>query len=233
MLPIYESLYLPSAESADSLLIFLHGYNNTRAEMLPAYEYLHRKMKHLSVLAPEGGLCSSRNPERKRWYKIQNFDIDGMRKQETTPVEQIAKLYNQAGAALKETAENLNLFIDEAQKQYGFNDNNTYIAGFSQGAMLAIWTALMRKNKLAGCFSFSGLAAADKELDKQIISRPDVYLLHGKQDKQVLFKCLDFTAGWLKSEQIPVTTESFDNLGHEVAEPELDFMSDIIATKSA
>lgn len=229
----FESLYLPSSGQAECLLIFLHGYNNTRAEMLPAYTYLQQKMPELAIAAPEGNSRSSRNPERKRWYKIQNFDVDGMRKLESTPIGEIAKLYNQAGSLLAQTAQSLNNFIDKTQKQYGFADGNTYIAGFSQGAMVAIWTALIRKRALAGCFSFSGLAAADVELDKQIASRPKVYLLHGKQDKQVLFKCLNFTAEWLKSKQVPVVAKSFDNLGHEVAKPELDFIADVMRGNKA
>lgn len=229
----FESLYLPSSGQAKCLLIFLHGYNNTRAEMLPAYTYLQHKMPGLAIAAPEGNSRSSRNPEHKRWYKIQNFDINGMRKLESTPIEEIAKLYNQAGSLLAQTAQSLNNFIDETQKQYGFNDSNTYIAGFSQGAMVAIWTALIRKRALTGCFSFSGLAAADVELDKQIASRPKVYLLHGKQDKQVLFKCLNFTAEWLKSEQVPVTAKSFADLGHEISEPELDFTAEVMSGAQA
>lgn len=224
----FESLYLPSSGQAKYLLIFLHGYNNTRAEMLPAYTYLRQKMPELVIAAPEGNFCSSRNPERKRWYKIQNFDINGMRKLETTSIEEITKLYNQAGSMLAQTSHGLNNFIDEVQKKYGFNDGNTYIAGFSQGAMVAIWTALIRKRALASCFSFSGLAAADVYLDKQISSRPKVYLLHGKKDTQVLFKCLNFTAEWLKSEHVPVSTKSFDNLGHELSEPELDFITEVM-----
>lgn len=228
---VFESQYFPSQKPASSLLVFLHGYNNTRDEMRPVYEYLQQKLPGLAIAAPEGGNVSQKDPARKSWYKVSGFDTENRRRLEETPVEEIAKIYNQAGQKLFETAMDINFFIDDMQKKYGFRDKNTYIAGFSQGAMLAIWTALIRMQELAGCFSFSGLAAADEHLDLQIVSRPTVYLLHGKKDQTVLFKCLDYTKKWLQQENIPVAVKIFNTLDHQILPEELDFVAGIIGKK--
>ena len=121
--------------------------------------------------------------------------------------------------------------LQEFFEKYQIDDGHTYLAGFSQGAMLAIWTALIRMQELAGCFSFSGLAAADEHLDLQIVSRPTVYLLHGKKDQTVLFKCLDYTKKWLQQENIPVAVKIFNTLDHQILPEELDFVAGIIGKK--
>ncbi len=228
---VFEYQYFPSTESATRLLVFLHGYNNTRDEMRPIYEYLQQLLPDLAIVAPEGRHTSQKDPARKSWYKVSGFDSENRRRFEETPVEEIARIYNQAGQKLFETAMDINFFIDDMQKKYNFRDRNTYIAGFSQGAMLAIWSALIRMQELAGCFSFSGLAAADEHLDHQIVSRPMVYLLHGKKDQTVLFKCLDYTKKWLQQENIPVAVKAFDTLNHQISREELDFVSRIIGKK--
>lgn len=228
VLSVFKNQFLSSIEPPVYLLVFLHGYNNTREEMSPLYSYLQSKLPNLAIAAPEGQNESHKEPERKSWYKISGFDHENKRRLQETPVEEIAQIYNQAAPALAETAENMNLYIDDIQKRYGFCDQNTYIAGFSQGAMLAIWTALIRKQKLAGCFSFSGLAAGNDYLDDKIVSRPNIYLLHGKDDNQVLFKCMAYTADWLAKENVPVQTAAFEKLGHHILHVELDYIANII-----
>ena len=51
----------------------------------------------------------------------------------------------------------MNSFIDEQQKLWNISDENTYIMGFSQGAMISIYTSLTRKTKLAGCIAVAGI----------------------------------------------------------------------------
>ena len=217
-----------NSDSPENWILFLHGYNNTSEEMSQIYFKLLNKIKNLGIIAPQGKFISAKDTNRKSWYKISGFDVGGKRLQETTSVEEIVSIYNKAGDVLSTTSDDLNAFLTDMQKQYNFIDNQTYIAGFSQGAMLAIWTALSRENKVKGCFSFSGLVAANKYLDSKIKSYPEIYLLHGKKDKQVQFKCLDFSLKTLQEKQIKATSLVFDNLDHEISDEQIDCISEII-----
>lgn len=207
----------------------MHGYNNTLAEMKFVYQILQTKVADVVVAAPQGQNRSEKEPQRKSWYKIAGFDSDRRRFQDETPVEEIARIYQQAAAVLAQTAESLNAYIDRVQKKYGIDDAHTYLAGFSQGAMLALWTSLTRQRPIAGCFVLSGLAAAHQALDGKIKARPPVFLLHGQNDHQVLFKCMAYTAQWLKQEQIKVKTKAFAKLAHTISDAEVDYMAQIIA----
>lgn len=226
----FNGQYFSAIKQGKALLFFLHGYNNTRQEMQPVYDMLLKKCPCLSIYAPEGQSVSSNDSARHSWYQITGFDSEGRRKQEDTPIEEIVQIYNKAGNALAQTADMINADIDNVQKQYGFEDSNTYIAGFSQGAMLALWVALRRHKSLAGCFCLSGLAAAGEYLEKTINAYPKVYLLHGKNDAQVRFKCMKYTQQWLEEKNIDVTAIGLDDMAHTISESELDYLAQVINT---
>ncbi len=221
----FTAIYLKKTAKPANLLIFLHGYNNTHGEMEPAYRYLLDHCPDLAILAPEGKFSSNKDIKRKSWYKIPGFDQERKRKDQNTPIEEIVRIYNQAGNKLSKTAAELNDFIDQNQKLHGFTDQNTYIAGFSQGAMVAIWTALCRKHALAGCFSLAGLAAANETLGPLLSAKPPVYLLHGDKDFQVQLKCLEYTKNWLIEKQIRVESKIFSGLDHRIEKSELDYIA--------
>jgi len=225
----FSAIYLKKTAKPANLLIFLHGYNNTHSEMEPAYRYLLEHCPDLAILAPEGKFCSSQDFKQKSWYKIPGFDKERKRTDQNTPIEEIVRIYNQAGNELSKTATELNRFIDQNQKLYGFTDQNTYIAGFSQGAMVAIWTALCREHKLAGCFSLAGLAAANETLGSLLRAKPPVYLLHGDKDFQVQLKCLEYTKNWLSERQIQVESKIFYGLDHRIENSELDYIAAAIS----
>ena len=229
----FYSRYFTNAQKPKKLLIFLHGYNNTLSEMMPVYQSLCDVVKGLVIAAPQGKMHSDKEQNRKSWYKISGFDAEGKRFQEETSVEEIAQIYQQAAPVLSATAREVNAYIDKVQKKYCLDDAHTYIAGFSQGAMLAIWTALTRERQLKGCFVLSGLAAANQPLEAKIKSRPYVYLFHGQKDDKVLFKCMDYTKRWLQSQKVPVQAKAYARLKHEICAQELNSLSQIMNQPSA
>ena len=224
----FDYQYLTNSEQANKLLVFLHGYNNTYDEMYHIYKVLLSKVENLAIVAPVGKCTSLTDTNRHSWWKISNFDVEGKRFKQETSINEIISIYDKAGDLLLAVSNQLNDFIDNIQKKYNFTDTQTYIAGFSQGALLSIWVALMRKNKIRGCFSFSGLLAAKSELEDKILSKPIIYLFHGKKDKQVLYKCMDYSIKSLNDLGVETVSKSFDELAHEVNDDQIDFVSNII-----
>lgn len=229
---LFSGSYFPARQNCGALMVFLHGYNNSRQEMLPVYQNLLASCPNLSICAPEGRIVSDSDENRHSWYKISGFDHNGLRRKEETPIEEIVRIYDKTGHALCAVSQELNDYIDEIQNKYGFTDEQTYIAGFSQGGMLALWTALRRRHKIAACFCFSSFAAAADELEKKICSKPPVYLFHGGDDHQVRPKCMDYTLSWLERAGIETKAYAFDVLGHRIDERELDIVAEVINTRS-
>lgn len=205
-------------------MIFLHGYNNTQEEMHQIYQQLLDKNDNLAIITPIGNHQSITDDNRHSWWKISGFDSEGKRFNPETTVEEIAEIYNQVGNILFSTATQLNDFIDEMQNKYNFTDNQTYIAGFSQGAMLGIWTSLIRKNTIKACFSCSGLVVSDKLLIDKLVSKPKIYMIHGRKDNKVLYKCLEYSFKTLKKLKLDVCAVTFDDLSHEISSEEVEFI---------
>ena len=87
--------------------------------------------------------------------------------------------------------------------------------------MLSIYTGLTRKNELGGIFSFAGIICGKNNLEKEILSKPAVYLFHGTSDLSVQYKTLEFTKNWLDSNDIQWEAIEYDNISHELIEDEM------------
>ena len=220
--------YLSNCNNPEKWIIFLHGYNNTIDEMSHVFNSLLDKTSRLGIIVPIGKHTSSTDINRHSWWKISGFDAKGKRLDPQTDITEIANIYNQAGNIAFATASELNVFIDKLQQQYNFSDAQTSIVGFSQGAMLSLWTALSRTKKINACFSLSGLVIAANLLKNNIKTHPNIYLMHGKKDKQVQHKCLEYSVQTLKDFGLKPVAITYENLGHEVITEQTDFIASVL-----
>ena len=162
------------------------------------------------------------------WYNVSEFDTEHKRHNPQTPIEEIVKIYNAAGEQLSQEAMRINRFINEIGQQYHVSDQNTYISGFSQGAMLALYTALSRGTSLGGCFVISGIVAGKDNLEQELKSKPLIHWFHGKLDDVVQYKTLDFSLNWLKQHDITAEPHIYDDLAHKIDTRELETIAQII-----
>ena len=220
---------IQAAEKPQKLLIFLHGYNGNLEDYHTTFGWLRECFDNSVIIAPAAPEICDKNPQKKQWFGMQKHDPKNKRYQLQTSVEDIIRIYNQTAEDIKNCADNLNLFINEQQKIYDLTDSQTYILGFSQGAMLAIFSALSRNQKIGGAFSLSGLIAGAEILEENLHSKPYVCLLHGKNDATVQFKTTDFSLNWLKSHGINASLRTYDSLFHSIIKQEIIDVADIIA----
>jgi phospholipase/carboxylesterase len=127
----------------------------------------------------------------------------------------------------------INLLISEIQQQYNIKSENTFLIGFSQGAMLALYAALSDKNISGGVFMLSGIVAAEKQLSQKISAFPHVYMFHGENDMKVQYKTLAFSDNWLTRHNIPHDIFTYPELAHKMCEAEIVKICDIINKKTA
>ena len=83
-------------------------------------------------------------------------------------------------------AENkLNKFIDEVSNKNKLSFNNIALVGFSQGCMIALQTALKKKDQIKCVIGYSGKILNIKHLNQNINSKPEIFLMHGDSDAVV------------------------------------------------
>lgn len=203
------------------LVIFLHGYTSDINDVLPYAKTLAKYLDHALIIMPEADMVSERRSDKKQWYALYDLDPDKRRRKPETPTNDIIEIYNKTGQRISAVAKRMNRFITSLQKKYHIRNRNTFIMGFSQGAMLAIYTGLTRRYNLGGIFPFAGIVCGKDMLEKEMNSRPEVYLFHGKKDLSVQYKTLEFTKDWLEQHNISWTAIEYDGIEHKLTEEEM------------
>lgn len=212
----------------NKLVIFLHGYNGTVATHQYAIDWLKQYLRNAVLIVPHAPQISDKNPERRQWFGMLKYDPEYIRSDPQTEIADIFKIYNNAKAEIDVCAAQINQFIDAMQQKYKTDDKNTFLCGFSQGAMLTLYIALSRHTNLGGAFVLSGLVAGADLLQTKISAQPPLYLFHGQDDLRVQYKTLAATVAWLKKQNIAATVKTYPDLDHHMNEDEISRIAEII-----
>lgn len=151
------------------VIIFFHGYGSGGVQML---DHVGNKLMPQApgavLRCPEGPqkLAEMDGASYHSWFDIQDI-LDA------PSVDAVAP---RAAAA----ADAVNKYIDDVLKEEGIDESRLIIAGFSQGATMAFYAALMRDKPVAGVYSLSG--GALRQID-EIKSKPPVALLAGEHEQ--------------------------------------------------
>lgn len=217
----YVKKYFNPKNTLTQMLVFLHGYNGCVDDVDYALSFLSEHLPNTIIIAPEAEMVSEKNPLKKQWYSLRAVDKDDKRRQPDTPLSELVAIYNRYDSFLSNRAQEINWWITQWQKEYGVDNQKTIIAGFSQGGMLACYTALTRENFDGKCLMFSAVVAGAEGLSKEQKSNPYVVLFHGDKDVSVNFKTMPFSVEWLSKHQILTKSYVYHGLAHTMIEDEL------------
>lgn len=215
-------------DKTDRLVVFLHGYNGCIEDHSYALDWMKKYIKNAKLVVPLAPETCDKNPNKRQWFGMIKNDPENSRFSESISAGEIFNIYNRTQDKISQTAAEINDFILKIRQKYGIAAEKTYIIGFSQGAMLAIYCALTNKQTFGGAFSISGLIAGEKKLAGEICSLPPVYLFHGKDDLKVQYKTLPLTEKWLQKHGIRPYVVSYPHLAHKICEEEIIKISEIL-----
>lgn len=150
--------HLFDAGAADApVLLLLHGTGGTEHDLLPL----------VKELAPEAGYLAPRGPVQEhgmnRWFRRfgeGNFDVDDV-------VRRSGELAD---------------FIAWARDHYGIGERRLVAVGFSNGANIALATALLHPGAVADAVAFSGMYPLDGRPVEADLSGSSIALFNGKAD---------------------------------------------------
>jgi phospholipase/carboxylesterase len=106
--------------------------------------------------------------------------------------------------------------VDGFLKELKLPPGRLVLAGFSQGAMMALHIGLRRAEPVAGILAYSGLLMAPELLEMQIRSKPPVLLIHGDRDTVVPPESLPEAEGTLTRLGVPVEALLRPGLAHGI-----------------
>ena len=199
------------------LIIFLHGYIDNCECLNHRLDSFVESFDNTAVHLPEAPLLCEIHEGKRQWFSMHRFDPDDERK--TVPsLDECLAFYERMTPGFEESSGYLNRYIDNCLDLYGLAPEDLYLCGFSQGAMLAIYTALRREENIGGCVSFSGLLTTSRFFEKKKHGTPPMLLIHGTADNLVRFGVRDDTAEKLRRYGCPVETYTVPDGQHRITE---------------
>ena len=193
----------PAKPPAQQLVVLLHGVGADGDDLIGLAQ-------PLAEVLPNAVFCSPNAPERYdmapvgyQWFSLANRSPDAL------------------AAGVKRAAPLLTEYLDAELAKFGLEDKSLGLIGFSQGTMVALFTALRRPKPCAAVVGFSGALLGVETLATEIRSRPPVLLVHGDQDPVVPVQALGHAAAALSFHGVTVEDHVRPGLGHGIDGPGL------------
>tara|TARA_S200000501_G_scaffold78124_1_gene69923 strand:+ start:1009 stop:1398 length:390 start_codon:yes stop_codon:yes gene_type:complete len=110
----------------------------------------------------------------------------------------------------------LNQLIDEVKEKNDLSANQIVLSGFSQGCMISLQTGIKRKDQINSIVGYSGKIIETQHLTKNIISRPNVILMHGDKDQVVPLDFFLEAKDFFKKNDYQIDSRIFENCEHRI-----------------
>jgi phospholipase/carboxylesterase len=119
-------------------------------------------------------------------------------------------------AGARTAASYLHGFIDAELARLSLPPEAYAIAGFSQGAMIALFTGLRRPTAPRAILAFSGALLAPESLPAELANKAPVLLVHGESDDVVPAARSHDAEAALAAAGVPVEAHYIPRLGHGI-----------------
>ena len=189
--------FKPLSGKAKYHLMFLHGMNSNPRSLENIAINFQQQFKDAYIYLPTATFTANTDYENFRWFN-KSLKKEEMLKEVESSREEIAA------------------YIGYIARQENIPFSKVILCGFSQGAMMALYTAPRLKEKISGIISFSGNLIFPETLATEIKSKPDILLLHGTEDKIVPYSDLVKTAEILQK-HFTVKTYTSQNTTHTIS----------------
>jgi phospholipase/carboxylesterase len=90
------------------------------------------------------------------------------------------------------------------------------IGGFSQGCMISLQTGIKRKEKINSIVGYSGKIIDTNHLKNNIISYPNIILMHGDKDEIVPVSFLLEAIEFFNKNKYKIESQIFNNCEHRI-----------------
>ena len=191
----FETLELLPASTPRQLFVLLHDAGGAALDMLDFANRLGESFPDAAIVMPEGAESIHLGKTERHWFPA--FELaDGNRP------ECVAR----AVAALA-------IFLREQQARFGILQSDTAVAGFGQGATLALALSDTRDGLAGRVLAFAGNYAA---LPDKAPALTTLHLLHGRRDEVVPAQLTQQAYARLMELGADATCDVGSGIGHEL-----------------
>ena len=179
-------------------VILLHGYGGDGKDISMLTLNWKRFLPNTIFLCPDGHERCVINPKGYQWFDLTRDDPNYI-------LEQSRK------AEIK-----LKQFIDEIKNEYGLENSQICLSGFSQGCMMSINLGLTSIENYNCIVGFSGKVINQEDIFKRRTSSTKMLLLHGDKDEVVSPTFLLEAKDFLIRSNIEIETQMIKNCDHHI-----------------
>ena len=179
-------------------VILCHGYGGDGKDISILASYWRTYLPDTIFICPDAPEKCAASPQGFQWFDLMD----------QTPEQILSKSLI---AEIK-----LNKLIDEVKEKNNLLDNQIAIGGFSQGCMISLQTGIKRKDKINSIIGYSGRIIDTEHLDKNIVSRPNIILMHGDIDQVVPIDGLLEAKNFFSKNNYEIETKIFKNCEHRI-----------------
>ena len=188
----------------NSLVVLLHGIGADAFDLIPLAKYWALTLKKTKFYSLHAPYPCKLTPSGKQWFDLEDRDQTRILKE----IELVKPM--------------IITFLKKKLKDYNLQYKDLILVGFSQGTMVALNLTLTMKEEVKGVLGYSGGVILTKSGKIEIISKPNICLVHGKNDEVVPKKMMETTKIILKDNNIDVDTHLIENLGHSIDQKGLE-----------
>ena len=187
-----------SKNKPKNAVILCHGYGGDGKDISILANYWRAHLPNTVFICPDAPEKCVASPTGFQWFDLMD----------QTPEQVLSKSL---------VAENkLNKLIDEVKDKNDLLANQIIISGFSQGCMISLQAGIKRKDKINSIVGFSGRIIDTEHLGKNIMSKPNIILMHGDIDQVVPVSSLLEAKDFFNKNNYEIESHIFKNCEHRI-----------------
>ena len=179
-------------------VILCHGYGGDGKDISILASYWKAHLPETIFICPDAPEICAANPSGYQWFDLMDQTSDQI----------LSK------SLVAETK--LNNLIDEVKLKNNLSADKIVLSGFSQGCMVSLQTGIKRKDKINSIIGYSGKIINIDHLGKNLVSRPNIMLMHGDKDQVVTIEGLLEAKNFFNKNNYSITTKIFENCEHRI-----------------
>jgi phospholipase/carboxylesterase len=217
-LPILPHIELNTGEEPEGTVIVLHGLGADGWDFVPVVRELDLAddvpLRFIFPHAPARAVTINNGMEMPAWYDIAMNDI--------------ARMPDEAGIRESQAAVE-EIIAREVDR--GIPAKRIVLAGFSQGGVIALQTALRRNEAVGGVVALSTYLALEDSLAREATRASrnvPIFMAHGTQDPVVPLQLAETSAATLRAQGYEIEWHTYP-MPHSVCAEEVEAISAFLA----
>ena len=197
-------------EKAQAVVIWLHGLgsNAENMQLLATELRIQEPVRHVFLQAPDRAVSVNDGLKMPAWYDITGPSI--LDRQDLAGIQESMKIVHDTIAS---------------QIKEGFSSQQIFLAGFSQGGAVALFSGLSYSNKLGGLMVLSGYLPCQEQLQCQQVKTLPMFFGIGQYDDMILPHWTLHSVQWVRQQGYHEIINRDYDMAHSVCAEELEDMS--------